>query len=146
MDRVPFMMQVGIGGLYEYYKLAGGEKIKETLLKVIDDIVANCYVPRLDMFLCKMHPSIRFQNLNGMVLETLEIGYRLTGDKRYLEKGLGMFDWITKENAPPIYDFSKIKRDEHTVIYNCPVGPKRFSQTIIPLLRYYTAIMENNLI
>ena len=146
MDRVPFMMQVGIGGLYEYYKLAGGEKIKETLITVIDDIVANCYVPRLDMFLCKMHPSIRFQNLNGMVLETLEIGYRLTGDKKYLEKGKGMFDWITKENAPPIYDFSKIKRDEHTVIYNCPVGPKRFSQTIIPLLRYYTAIMENNLI
>lgn len=146
MDRVPFMMQVGIGGLYEYYKIVGGEKIKKTLLKVIDDIVANCYVPRLDMFLCKMHPSIRFQNLNGMVLETLEIGYRLTGNKQYLEKGLGMFDWITKENAPPIYDFSKIKRDEHTVIYNCPVGPKRFSQTIIPLLRYYTAAMENNLI
>ncbi len=146
MDRVPFMMQVGIGGLYEYYKIAGGEKIKDTLLMVIDDIVANCYVPRLDMFLCKMHPSIRFQNLNGMVLETLEIGYRLTGDIVYLRKGLGMFDWITKENAPPIYDFSKIKRDEHTVIYNCPVGPKRFSQTIIPLLRYYTAVMENDLI
>ncbi|MDY5931566.1 MAG: hypothetical protein SPJ34_06005 [Candidatus Ornithospirochaeta sp.] len=146
MDRVPFMMQVGIGGLYEYYRIRGGEKIKSTLLTVIDDIIENCYIPRLDMFLCKMHPSIRFQNLNGMVLETLEIGYRLTGDIKYLEKGLGMFDWITKENAPPIYDFSKVKRDEHTVIYNCPVGPKRFSQTIIPLLRYYTAAMENNLI
>lgn len=146
MDRVPFMMQVGIGGLYEYYKLRGGEKIKKTLLTVIDDIIANCYIPRLDMFLCKMHPSIRFQNLNGMVLETLEIGYRLTGDIEYLKKGLGMFDWITKENAPPIYDFSKVKRDEHTVIYNCPVGPKRFSQTLIPLLRYYTAAMENRLI
>lgn len=146
MDRVPFMMQVGIGGLYSYYKLDQREDIRQTLLTVIDDIVENCYNTRLDMFLGKMHPSIRYQNLNGMVLETLEIGYELTGDIRYLEKGLGMFSWITRENNPPIYDFSKIKRDAHTVIYNCPVGPKRFAQTLIPLLRYYTAALENNLI
>lgn len=146
MDRVPFMMQVGIGGLYGYYRLDPRPEIKDTLLKVIDDIAANCYNERLDMFLGKMHPAIRFQNLNGMVLETMEIGYELTGDISYLRKGLGMFSWITRENNPPIYDFSKVKRDEYTVIYNCPVGPKRFAQTLIPLLRYYTAAMENGLI
>ena len=146
MDRVPFMMQVGIGGLYSYYRLAPDPEIRSVLLTVINDIVDNCYSERLDMFFGKMHPAVRYQNLNGMVLETLETGYELTGDISYLRKGLGMFSWITRENNPPIYDFSKVRRDAHTVIYNCPVGPKRFAQTLIPLLRYYTAIMENDLL
>jgi len=146
LDRVPFMMHVGLVGLHSYYKLAGGEDVKKTLLTVIDDIVRECLNPRLNMFLGKMHPSIRFQNLNGMVLESLEIAYELTGDVSYLRKGLGMFSWMTVENQPPIYDFSKLKRDDFTVIYNCPVGPKRAAQSLIPLLRYYSAAMKEGLL
>lgn len=146
LDRVPFMMHVGLVGLYSYYRLCGGEDVKKTLLVVINDILSECLDTRLNMFLGKQHPSIRYQNLNGMVLESLEIGYELTSDVNYLKKGLGMFSWITRENQPPIYDFSKIKRDDFTVIYNCPVGPKRCAQTLIPLLRYYTAAMEENLL
>ncbi|MCI6673031.1 MAG: hypothetical protein MR519_01605 [Spirochaetaceae bacterium] len=146
LDRVPFMMQVGIGGMYAYYLLKPSEKVKKTLLTIIDDIITNCWNPRTNMFLGKLHPSIRFQNLNGMVLETLAIGYALTGETAYLEKGRGMFLWITKENMPPIYDFSKVKRDAFTVIYNCPIGPKRFAQTLIPLLRYYDAAMDTGVL
>ena len=47
---------------------------------------------------------------------------------------------------PPIYDFSKVKRDAFTVIYNCPIGPKRFAQTLIPLLRYYDAAMDTGVL
>ena len=89
------------------------------------------------MFFGKQYPAVRFLNLNGMVLESLAIAYELTGDRAYIEKGLGMFQWITVENQPPIYDFSKFKANEYTVIYNCPAGPKRCAQTLLPLLHYY---------
>ncbi len=146
LDRVPFMMHVGVVGLYRYYGIVGDKRVRSTLLTVIDDIVKECLNPRLNMFLGKMHPSIRFQNLNGMVLESLAIAYELTGDVSYLKKGLGMFNWMTVENQPPIYDFSKEKRDEFTVIYTCPIGPKRAAQSLIPLLHYYSAAMKENLL
>ncbi|HKL59230.1 MAG TPA: hypothetical protein VJ863_04980 [Sphaerochaeta sp.] len=146
LDRVPFMINVGLVGLYKYYMITGMPEVKETLLTVIDDLIRECLIGRANMFFGKQHPAIRYQNLNGMVLESLFIGYELTGKKDYLEAGLGMFNWLTRENHPPIYDFSKIKRDEFTVIYDCPVGPKRCAQTLLPLLKYYTAILSEGLL
>lgn len=137
LDRVPFMMHVGIVGLYQYYEICPVEKVRDTIMVVIGDIIRHCYIKRADMFFCKQHPAVRFLNLNGMVLESLAIAYELTGNRGYIEKGLGMFQWITVENQPPIYDFSKYKENEYTVIYNCPAGPKRCAQTLLPLLHYY---------
>jgi len=137
---------VGLVGLHAYYKITKSPEVKETLLTVIDDLIKECLIPRANMFFGKQHPAIRYQNLNGMVLESLFIGYELTGKRAYLEAGLGMFNWLTRENPPPIYDFSKIKRDEFTVIYDCPVGPKRCAQTLLPLLKYYTAILDEGLL
>lgn len=137
MDRVPFMMHVGIVGLYQYYEQCPDDTIKATILCIVDDIIEHCYMKHADMFFCKQYPAVRFQNLNGMVLESLAIAYELTGNESYIEKGLGMFSWITVENQPPIYDFSKYKQNEYTVIYNCPSGPKRCAQTLLPLLHYY---------
>lgn len=142
MDRVPFMIHVGLAGLWQYYEAFGDERIKQTILLIINDLIRHCYIPRIDMFFGKQYPSVRFQNLNGMVLESLAIAYELTGNKEYIEKGLGMFSWITVENPPPIYDFSKYKEDEFTVIYNCPAGPKRCAQTLLPLLHYYGVALE----
>lgn len=142
MDRVPFMIHVGIVGLYQYYEITGEQEAKSTILAVIDDMIRHCYIPRIDMFFGKQHPAVRFQNLNGMVLESMAIAYELTGNKAYIEKGLGMFSWITIENPPPVYDFSKYKEDDFTVIYNCPVGPKRCAQTLLPLLHYYRHALE----
>ena len=142
LDRVPFMMHVGIEGMYQYYKYREDEQIKATLIKVVDDIIENCYVQRIGMFLNKTHPSIRFLNTNGMVLESLVIAFELTGNKKYLEIGKGMFQWMTEENLPPIYDFSKYVQDYYTVIYNCPAGPKRSAQSLLPLLHYYKVILE----
>ena len=146
LDRVPFMINVGLVGLYRYYTITKIPEVKETLLIVIDDLVKECLIPRANMFFGKQHPAVRYQNLNGMVLESLFIGYELTGKKGYLEAGLGMFNWLTKENPSPIYDFSKIKRDEFTVIYDCPVGPKRSAQTLLPLLKYYSAILAEEML
>lgn len=146
MDRVPFMMHVGIVGLYQYYEMRPDDEIKDTILTVVDDIIYHCYIPRADVFFNKQYPAVRFLNINGMVLESLAIAYELSGDREYLKKGLGMFDWITVENLPPIYDFSKYKHDEFTVIYNCPAGPKRCAQTLLPLLHYYDQIVEQRLI
>ncbi len=146
MDRVPFMIHVGIVGLYRYYSYRSSERLYSVLCKVIDDVRAECLHPQTNMFMGKQHPSIRYQNLNGMVLETMAIGYELTGDVSYLRDALGMFSWITVENPPPIYDFSKVKRDDFTVIYNCPVGPKRCAQSLLPLLHYYAAGMKEKLL
>ena len=137
LDRVPFMMHVGIVGLYQYYEKTEDREAKETIIKVVDDIIRHCYIKRADLFFCKQYPAVRFLNLNGMVLESLAIAYELTGEEEYIRKGLGMFQWITVENQPPIYDFSKYKQNEFTVIYNCPAGPKRCAQTLLPLLHYY---------
>jgi len=142
MDRVPFMIHVGVMGLYQYYRICPEPVVKSTLLAVVDDMVKECYMGRTDMFYGKQAPAVRFQNLNGMVLETLAVAYELTGDSSYIEKGLGMFSWISVENPPPVYDFSKYKEDEYTVIYNCPTGPKRCAQTLLPFLRYYRFAME----
>lgn len=142
MDRVPFMIHVGLVGLYQYYEQCPEQEIKDTILSVIDDMIEHCYIRRIDMFVGKQYPAVRFLNLNGMVLESLAIAYELTGDQKYIEKGLGMFQWITQENQPPVYDFSKYKQDEYTVIYNCPVGPKRSAQTCLPLLHYYGHAMR----
>lgn len=146
MDRVPFMMHVGIVGLYQYYEMEPQRQVKETILTVVDDIIRHCYIKRIDMFFGKQYPAVRFLNLNGMVLESLAIAYELTGDVEYMKKGLGMFAWITVENQPPLYDFSKYKHDDFTVIYNCPVGPKRCAQTLLPLLHYYRYAVELRLI
>ena len=142
MDRVPFMMHVGIVGLYQYYEFTKNEKVKQTMLAVINDIIKHCYIQRANVFFGKQHPSVRFLNLNGMVLESLAIAYELTEKEEYIEKGLGMFLWITQENQPPIYDFSKYKENEYTVIYNCPAGPKRCAQTLLPLLHYYRYALD----
>lgn len=146
LDRVPFMMHVGIVGLYQFYEICPLERVKDTLLTVIEDIICHCYIKRADMFFGKQHPAVRFQNLNGMVLETLAIGYELTGNIEYIKKGLGMFSWITVENQPPVYDFSKYKENEYTIIYNCPAGPKRCAQTLLPLLHYYRYAFDLGLI
>jgi hypothetical protein len=141
-DRVPFMIQVGVEGLFQYYQIRPEDRIKETLLNVIEDLIKQCYVERAGTFFGKQSPAVRYLNLNGMVLGTMAIAYELTGDSGYIRKGYGMFQWITQENAPPVYDFSKIKRDDFTVIYNCPVGPKRAAQSLLPVLRYYRYAMQ----
>lgn len=146
MDRVPFMMHVGIVGLYQYYEITLDKRARGTIMMVVGDIIRHCYIKRADMFFCKQYPAVRFLNLNGMVLESLAIAYELTNNKGYIEKGLGMFQWITVENQPPIYDFSKYKQDEYTVIYNCPAGPKRCAQTLLPLLHYYRYAFDLGLI
>lgn len=146
MDRVPFMIHVGIVGLYQYYKVSPSTRVYSVLCKVIEDVRTQCLHKQTNMFMGKQHPSIRYQNLNGMVLETMAIGYDLTGDVTYLKDSLGMFSWITTENPPPIYDFSKVKRDAFTVIYNCPVGPKRCAQSLLPLLHFYAAGMREKLL
>lgn len=142
MDRVPFMMHVGIVGLYQFYQVRPSPEIKRIIITVVDDMIRYCYIPRADVFFGKQFPAVRFLNLNGMVLESLAIAYELTGDRAYMETGLGMFEWITRENQPPLYDFSKYKHDEYTVIYDCPAGPKRCAQTLLPLLHYYRRAME----
>ncbi len=146
MDRVPFMIHVGVVGLYQYYLLRPEERIKDVLVQVIDDLRRECLHPITNMFMGKQHASVRFQNVNGMVLESLAIGFKLTQDISYITAGLGMFSWITQENAPPLYDFSKVKRDDFTVIYHSPVGPKRCAQSLLPLLHYYAVVQEEGLL
>lgn len=142
LARVPFMINVGVVGLIGYYRLRPDERIKETVLAVINEMMEECYVERAGTFYGKQSPAVRYLNLNGMVLQSLAIAYELTGDRKYIDAGMGMFQWISVENLPPVYDFSKIKRDAFTVIYNCPVGPKRCAQSLIPFLHFYKYVME----
>jgi hypothetical protein len=142
LDRVPFMIQVGLEGLHQYNQIRPEKRIWKTILAVIDDMIRTCYVDRAGTFFGKQSPPVRYLNLNGMALGSMAIAYELTGDSRYIRKGYGLFQWITQENQPPVYDFSKVKRDNFTVIYDCPAGPKRCAQSLLPVLRYYRYAME----
>lgn len=145
LARIPFMITVGISSLMRYYRVDPQPGIKNVIIKVVDDLIKNSFIERIGLFYGKQLPSIRFINLNGMVLEALEVAYELTGDIKYLEKGLGTFEFITCENQPQLFDFTKIKRDSHTVIYDCS-GPKRFAQSFLPFMMYYRAILNAGLL
>ncbi len=142
MTRVPFMIDVGIAGLAGYDQLRPDARIKKTILEVVDDMIRECYVERAGTFYGKQAPPVRYLNLNGMVLQSLAIAYELSGNRRYIDAGMGMFQWISVENPPPLYDFTKVKRDEFTVIYDCPAGPKRCAQTLGPFLQFYKHVMD----
>ncbi|MCB8573729.1 hypothetical protein LJE06_21775, partial [Bilophila wadsworthia] len=74
---------VGVVGLTGYYRLRPDQRIKETVLSVINEMMDECYVERAGTFYGKQSPAVRYLNLNGMVLQSLAIAYELTGNRKY---------------------------------------------------------------
>ena len=139
--HVPFMIAVAMGSLYRYYQVFPEESVKKLLLAACDDLIESAMTPH-GLFYYKELPSLSRLGNNTMVLESLVIAYRLSGDAGYLKKGLETF---RRDLAGKSGIIGEKKVVEGTVLLeNDP--PKHFAQSFIPLALFYKAAAEAELL
>ena len=135
--RVGFMISVAVGSLMRYYRVFPGEDIKNMILSAVDDLIDNCMLD-VGLFYYKELPSLQRLGNNNLLLESLAIGYELTGDKKYLLPGLKTF-----KNA---LTQSKTSLGSKTIIEDAVVvsgeSTKTFGSSFIPLITYYKAVSD----
>ncbi|MCR5216464.1 MAG: glycoside hydrolase family 127 protein [Lachnospiraceae bacterium] len=134
--RVGFMISVAVGSLMRYYRIFKEEDVKELILSAIDDLVENCTLPT-GIFYYKELPSLQRNGNNTLLLESMAIGYELTGDKKYLECGYKTFTREIKEVGNSMS--KKIVEDAVLVGNN---GTKNFAQCFIPLSFFYKSLLD----
>ncbi len=139
--RVGFMISVAVGSVMRYYRVFPREELKEMLLSAIDDLIENCLLD-VGLFYYKELPSLARLGSNNLLLESLAIGYELTGDERYLKPGLRTFENAVK--ASPKSALGAKKTVEDAVVVGDETT-KGFAQGLIPLVTYYKAVSDTGL-
>ncbi len=137
--RVGFMISVAIGSLMRYYRVFPKPEIKGMILRAVDDLIENCYVPEWGIFYYKELPSLNRLGNNTLLLEALTAAYDLSGDNKYLTYGTETFR-NAMEDAPG-YHSSKQKIENAVLVGN--MSSKNFAQSMIPLSGYYRAVCES---
>lgn len=140
--RVGFMISVAVGSVMRYYRVFPDPEIKEMIIRAVDDIVENCLLDN-GLFYYKELPSLQRLGNNTLLLEALTIAYELTGDAKYLKSGLKTFTKSIAEKAAGAVGSKTIIDD--AVICKGP-STKGFAQSFIPLITYYKALSEENMI
>lgn len=140
--RVPFMISIAIGSLMRYYRIDPQDRIKGMIIRAVDDMIENCYMNN-GLFYYKELPSLQRLGNNTIVLEALEIAYELTGDKEYLTYGLETFIENIKKEATAMSGNKSIVGD--TLIVT-GAGTKNFAQSFIPMVTFYKAAKECEMI
>lgn len=134
--RVPFMISIAVGSLMRYYRIRPSEKLKEMILRAVDDMIENCYMKDYGLFYYKELESLQRLGKNPIILEALTIAYELTGNKEYLDYGKKTFQvqiMGSQENGG-----GPKQKKEDTVIVS-GAGTKNFAQSFLPLITYYKA-------
>ena len=137
--RVGFMISVAIGSIMRYYRFFPSDRLKNLMMKAIDDIVDNCRTPN-GLFYYKELPSLSRNGGNTLLLESMAIGYELTGDERYLEYGARTLRKAISGSAASI---SGKKIVEDAVIVGNG-APKNFAQSFFPITYYYVKAASAN--
>ena len=131
------MISVAVGSLMRYYRVFPGEDIKNMILSAVDDLIDNCMLD-VGLFYYKELPSLQRLGNNNLLLESLAIGYELTGDKKYLLPGLKTFKKALTQ--------SKTSLGSKTIIEDAVVvsgeSTKTFGSSFIPLITYYKAVSD----
>ncbi|MDO5403006.1 MAG: hypothetical protein Q4F11_06160 [Eubacteriales bacterium] len=140
--RVGFMISVAIGSVMRYYRVFPSPEIKEMIIRAVDDIIENCLLDN-GLFYYKELPSLQRLGNNTLLLEALTIAYELTGDAGYLKPGLKTFYKAIEEKVSGAVGSKQIIDD--AVICAGP-STKGFAQSFIPLITYYKALSEENMI
>ena len=130
--RVGFMISVAIGSLARYYRVFPGEELKKLILDAVDDLVDNYMTPQ-GLFIYKELPSLSRNNTNTLLLEAMAIGYELTGDTSYLERGMFTFKRTITSQA----HFGGEKRIVEDAVLVGSGAPKSFAQSFFPLTSFY---------
>ena len=137
--RVGFMISVAIGSLMRYYRAFPSDDLKQMILDAVDDLTDNYMTPQ-GLFVYKELPSLSRNNTNTLLLEAMAVGYELTNDSSYLDKGILTFKRAIA-NASGIGGGKKIVED--TVISGSG-APKNFAQSFFPLTNFYVSAVEAN--
>ena len=140
--RVGFMISVAIGSLMRYYRVCPSDRLKELIIWAVDDLTENCVTPH-GLFYYKELPSLSRNGNNTLLLESMAIGYELTGDRKYLEYGIKTFKKAINSVAPGAVGGKRITED--TLIVGSG-APKAFAQSFLPLAFYYTKAAKEDLI
>lgn len=136
--RVGFMISVAIGSLMRYYRHFPDNELKSMMLRAVDDMIENCYVKEWGLFYYKELPSLNRLGNNTLLLEALAIAHDLSGDKRYLEYGIGTFKKAI--NDSPGYTSLKKKAEDAVLVGN--QSSKNFAQSMIPIASFYRALIK----
>ncbi len=140
--RVVFMIGVAVGSLMRYYRIRPDEKIKNMILRAVDDLCDNAML-ECGLFYYKELPSLQRLSINPTVLEALAIAYELTGNKKYIVKGIPTLKHIMANSAPKI-SMSKNIIEDTVMVGN--VGTKSFAQMMIPVAAFYKAASDEGLL
>ncbi|MCR4877376.1 MAG: glycoside hydrolase family 127 protein [Clostridiales bacterium] len=139
--HTPFMIAVAMGSLYRYYEVFPSESLRQMLLDAAEDLLENAMTP-YGLFIYKELPSLNRLGNNTLLLEAMTIAWRLSGEIRYLEKGLMSFRRDLRNPGKPV---GKKTVMEGTVILEND-SPKSFAQSFIPLAVYYKAATDAGLL
>ncbi len=139
--RVGFMISVAVGSLMRYYRVFPDESLRKMILEAVDDLVENAR-NAYGLFYYKDLPSLRRNGNNALLLESMYIGYELTGDVKYLQAGLKTFYNNIAEKAS--YDSGK--RIEEDAVLVGRISPKGFAQSFLPLIQFYNGAVSEGLI
>lgn len=138
--RVGFMISVALGSLMRYYRVFPGAELKKMILDAVDDLVENYMQPN-GLFIYKELPSLARNNTNTLLLEAMSIGYELTGDERYLDKGYKTFKRAVVNNISPKVGGKRIVED---AVLDGEGAPKNFAQSFIPITGFYVHLVRAN--
>lgn len=140
--RVVFMISIAVGSLMRYYRIRPQERIKDMILRAVDDVIEHCYM-EYGIFYYKELPSLKRLGNNTIILEALTIAYELTKDPSYLSYGKITFEIAVKNTDSVLGGGKKIIGD--SVIGPGP-GTKNFAQSFLPLTTYYRAAVLEKII
>ena len=140
--RVVFMISVAVASLMRYYRVRPQEKVRDMILRAVDDLVENA---RLDngLFYYKELPSLKRFGNNPIILEALTIAYELTGKASYLEAGIPTFKFIFNRSMP---SFGGQKKSIGDTVTTSGPGTKSFAQMMTPVTAYYVACVKENIL
>ena len=138
--RVGFMISVALGSLIRYYRIFPGDELKKLILHAVDDLTENYMQPN-GLFIYKELPSLARNNTNTLLLEAMSIGYELTGDERYLDKGYRTFNRAVSTSVSLRVGGKKIVED---AVLEGEGGPKSFAQCFIPITGFYVHLVNAN--
>ena len=137
--RTGFMIAVALGSLMRYYRVFPGERLKKLMVDAIDDLVQEFMTPQ-GLFYYKELPSLSRNGTNTLLLEAMTIGYELTGDDKYLDKGMRTFKKAVNGSLSGSGD-KKIQEDA-VIVGSGPT--KNFAQSFFPITSFYTKAVEAN--
>lgn len=146
LARIPFMEAVALNALMRYYAITGEPEVRRVMLSVTDDLAENCYLKPYDLPYYKELPSLRIILSTGLELASLAYAYRLSGDKKYLEKGMNTFKYFIGQKAPDAPDDKPVIDSSLMLSSSGKTSSRRFSMSYPPFLIYYAAVKEAGLL